>query len=58
MPVILAIIQTLNVDILWLGVFVAVICTIALLTPPVGLSVYAVASVSGISSGASPEELL
>jgi C4-dicarboxylate transporter DctM subunit len=51
-PVILPIIQVLEVDILWFGVFVAVICTIGLLTPPVGLSVYAVAGVSGIPSGA------
>lgn len=50
-PVILPIIQELQVDILWFGVFVAVICTIGLITPPVGLSVYAVAGVSGISSG-------
>lgn len=51
-PVVLPIIQELQVDILWFGVFVAVICTIGLITPPVGLSVYAVAGVSGINSGA------
>lgn len=51
-PVILPIIQVLQVDLLWFGVFLAVICTIGLLTPPVGLSVYAVAGVSGIQSGA------
>ncbi len=51
-PVILPIIQTLNVDLLWFGAFIAVICTIGLLTPPVGLSVYAVAGVSGIRSSA------
>jgi len=50
-PVLLPIIIELQVDILWFGVFVAVICTIGLLTPPVGLSVYAVAGVSGIGSG-------
>ncbi|AUD14763.1 MULTISPECIES: TRAP transporter large permease [unclassified Planococcus (in: firmicutes)] len=50
-PVLLPIIVELQVDILWFGVFVAVICTIGLITPPVGLSVYAVAGVSGISSG-------
>ena len=50
-PVVLPIIQELQVDILWFGVFVSVICTIGLITPPVGLSVYAVAGVSGISSG-------
>lgn len=50
-PVILPIIQELQVDVLWFGVFIAVICTIGLITPPVGLSVYAVAGVSGINSG-------
>ncbi|RAZ69336.1 TRAP transporter large permease [Planococcus maitriensis] len=50
-PVVLPIIQELQVDILWFGVFVSVICTIGLITPPVGLSVYAVAGVSGINSG-------
>ncbi|MDE4085555.1 TRAP transporter large permease [Planococcus maritimus] len=50
-PVLLPIIVELQVDVLWFGVFVAVICTIGLITPPVGLSVYAVAGVSGISSG-------
>ena len=51
-PVILPIIQALEVDLLWFGVFIAVICVIGLLTPPVGLSVYAVAGVSGIPSAA------
>lgn len=51
-PVVLPIIQELQVDVLWFGVFVSVICTIGLITPPVGLSVYAVAGVSGINSGA------
>lgn len=50
-PVLLPIIVELQVDVLWFGVFVAVICTIGLITPPVGLSVYAVAGVSGIPSG-------
>ncbi|MCM3594901.1 TRAP transporter large permease [Metabacillus idriensis] len=47
-PVLLPIITAMNIDILWFGVFVGVICTIGLLTPPVGLSVYAVAGVSNI----------
>lgn len=49
-PVILPIILELQVDVLWFGVFIAVICTIGLLTPPVGLSVFSVAGVSGIRS--------
>jgi tripartite ATP-independent transporter DctM subunit len=49
-PVLLPIITELQVDLLWFGVFVGVICTIGLITPPVGLSVYAVAGVSKIKS--------
>ncbi|WP_088006046.1 TRAP transporter large permease [Indiicoccus explosivorum] len=49
-PVIFPIIQEIQVDVLWFGVFISVICTIGLITPPVGLSVYAVAGVSGIRS--------
>ncbi|WP_078428407.1 TRAP transporter large permease [Alkalihalobacterium alkalinitrilicum] len=48
LPVLLPIIQMMNVDVLWFGVFVSVICTLGLITPPVGLSVYAVSSVSKI----------
>lgn len=48
LPVVLPIIEQINVDILWFGVFVSVICVLGLLTPPVGLSVYAVAGVSKI----------
>ncbi|MFD1039827.1 TRAP transporter large permease [Virgibacillus byunsanensis] len=47
-PVLLPIITELQVDLLWFGVFVGIICTIGLITPPVGLSVYAVAGVSKI----------
>lgn len=49
-PVILPIILELQVDVLWFGILIAVICTIGLLTPPVGLSVFSVAGVSGIRS--------
>lgn len=47
-PVLLPIMTEIQVDLLWFGVFVGVICTIGLLTPPVGLSVYAVAGVTKI----------
>ncbi|WEV78735.1 TRAP transporter large permease subunit [Janibacter cremeus] len=50
-PVILPIINAMNMDLLWFGVFVAMICTVGLITPPVGLSVYAVSGASGVSSG-------
>ncbi|PIC78029.1 Neu5Ac permease [Sporosarcina sp. P19] len=52
LPVVLPIIQAADVDVLWFGVFIAVISTLGLITPPVGLSVYAVSSTSGISSEA------
>lgn len=48
-PVLLPLITEMNVDLLWFGVLVSVICTIGLLTPPVGLSVFAVSGVTGIS---------
>ncbi len=47
-PVLLPIITELQIDLLWFGVFVGIICTVGLITPPVGLSVYAVAGVSKI----------
>jgi C4-dicarboxylate transporter, DctM subunit len=49
-PVVLPIILAMEVDVLWFGVFVGVICTIGLITPPVGLSVYAVSGATNISS--------
>jgi C4-dicarboxylate transporter, DctM subunit len=49
-PVVLPIILAMDVDVLWFGVFVGVICTIGLITPPVGLSVYAVSGATNISS--------
>ncbi|HZG71218.1 MAG TPA: TRAP transporter large permease subunit, partial [Chondromyces sp.] len=51
MPVLLPVIQAIQVDILWFGTFVAVIGTLGLLTPPVGLSVYATSASSGIPPG-------
>lgn len=51
-PVVLPIIEVMGTDIVWFGVLIAMICTIGLITPPVGLSVYAVAGASRISSDA------
>ncbi|MBU8907921.1 TRAP transporter large permease [Desertibacillus haloalkaliphilus] len=48
-PILLPIVQQMNVDLIWFGILVSVICTIGLITPPVGLSVYAVAGVTGVS---------
>lgn len=51
-PVLLPIIETMGTDIVWFGVFVAMICTVGLITPPVGLSVYAVSGATRIPSDA------
>lgn len=51
-PVVLPIIQAMGTDIVWFGVFVAMICTIGLITPPVGLSVYAVSGATRIPADA------
>jgi C4-dicarboxylate transporter, DctM subunit len=49
-PVVLPLILQMGTDKLWFGVFVGILCTIGLLTPPVGLSVYSVSGVTGIKS--------
>lgn len=49
-PVLLPLIQEMNIDLIWFGILISVICTIGLLSPPVGLSVFAVSGVTGISS--------
>lgn len=46
----LPIIQAVNVDPIWFGVFISTLCTIGLITPPVGLSVYAVSGATNINS--------
>ena len=51
-PIILPLIVSMEVDVLWFGVFVGVICTAGLITPPVGLSVYAVSGATRIPSDA------
>jgi len=42
-PITLPILAATGIDVLWFGVVVGITCTIGLLTPPVGLSVFAVA---------------
>jgi C4-dicarboxylate transporter DctM subunit len=49
-PVVLPIVEAMGTDIIWFGVFIAVIATVGLITPPVGLSVYAVSGATRISS--------
>ncbi|RNF40341.1 TRAP transporter large permease [Planococcus salinus] len=49
-PIVLPLILEIGTDKIWFGVVVGILCTLGLLTPPVGLSVYSVAGVTGISS--------
>lgn len=49
-PILLPVMETTNVDMLWFGVFIAFLATIGTITPPVGLSVFAVSGATGISS--------
>ncbi|GKV65224.1 MULTISPECIES: TRAP transporter large permease [unclassified Sporosarcina] len=49
-PIVLPLIIEMGTDKIWFGVIVGILCTLGLLTPPVGLSVYSVAGVTGISS--------
>ncbi|SDO36893.1 TRAP transporter large permease [Alkalicoccus daliensis] len=49
-PIVLPLINTMQVDTVWFGVIVGILCTIGLLTPPVGLSIYSVSGVTGIKS--------
>lgn len=49
-PIVLPLILEIGTDKIWFGVIVGILCTLGLLTPPVGLSVYSVAGVTGISS--------
>ncbi|WP_375000640.1 TRAP transporter large permease [Aeromicrobium sp. CTD01-1L150] len=49
-PVVLPIIEVMGTDVLWFGVFIAVLATVGLITPPVGLSVYAVSGATGIAA--------
>ncbi len=51
-PVLLPVVEAMGTDITWFGVFIAMICTVGLITPPVGLSVYAVSGATGIRSDA------
>lgn len=51
MPVLRPLMVAMNVDLVWFGVFVTVLCAIGSLTPPVGMGVYAVGGVTKIPIG-------
>lgn len=48
-PVILPILTAAGIDPMWFGILLSVICTLGMITPPVGISVYAVGGVTKIS---------
>lgn len=48
--IVLPLVKELGLDTIWFGVFVGILCTIGLITPPVGLCVYSVSGATGISS--------
>ena len=51
LPVVLPVVQQAGINEIWFGVFISVLCTLGLITPPVGLSVYSAAGTSGVPAG-------
>jgi C4-dicarboxylate transporter, DctM subunit len=49
-PIVFPIIQAIGYDPLWFGIFLVVMCEIALITPPVGMNIYVVQAVRGHGS--------
>ncbi|WP_249870743.1 TRAP transporter large permease [Oceanobacillus saliphilus] len=47
-PIIKPLLDTIQVDPLWFGIMLTVVCTIGLITPPVGMSVIAVGGITKI----------
>jgi len=47
-PILLPIINAMNIDTIWFGVLVGMCATIGLVTPPIGMSVYAVCGITKI----------
>lgn len=50
-PIVLPLIQESQIDMLWFGVFISLLCTVGTISPPIGLSVFSVAGSSGMSAG-------
>jgi TRAP-type C4-dicarboxylate transport system permease large subunit len=46
LPVMVPMFKALNLDMVWFGILLVKYCEIGLITPPVGLSVYAVKSMN------------
>jgi len=56
-PVFMPLIQQYNIDPLHFGVIITLCTMVALLTPPVGMSLYAVISISGVPMGPLSKEI-
>jgi tripartite ATP-independent transporter DctM subunit len=46
-PIVFPIVQAIGYDPLWFGIFLVIMCEIALITPPVGMNIYVVQAVRG-----------
>lgn len=49
-PIVFPIVQAIGYDPLWFGIFLVIMCEIALITPPVGMNIYVVQAVRGRGS--------
>lgn len=49
-PIVLPVVQSLGYDSIWFGIFLVMMCELALITPPVGMNLYIVQSVRGRGS--------
>jgi C4-dicarboxylate transporter, DctM subunit len=49
-PIVWPIVQHLGYDSVWFGIFLVLMCEMALITPPVGMNLYVVQSVRGRGS--------
>ena len=47
-PILFPIVILIGYDPIWFGVFVVIMCELALLTPPVGMNLYVVQGVRGV----------
>ncbi len=57
-PIMLPVIQAIGMDLVQFGVVMILTSMIGLITPPVGMSLYAVSSISGVKIGVLSRELL
>ena len=46
LPIVLPLVSALNIDLIWFGIFLIVLIEMGLITPPVGLNLFVVQSIS------------